>query len=302
MAAITPRVRNDPAQYDDLAGQWWDPRGTFAMLHWLARARAALVPPAARPGAVLVDVGCGAGLLAPHVTGLGYRLVGVDLTRSALVQAAEHGVTAVQGDACVLPLADGCADVVCAGEILEHVVDLRAAVREACRVLRPGGVLVVDTIAATFLARLLVITIAERIPRAAPPGLHDPALFVDRQVLISECARHGVRLQLTGLRPGVWSVLRWLRRRQPTARMVRTWSTAVLFQGRGTKENRIGSGLRSACAGQASGHAPACSVIFIVPRTAACWRWNLAAGPPLDASPPSPFLDSPPRARWGRRL
>jgi 2-polyprenyl-6-hydroxyphenyl methylase / 3-demethylubiquinone-9 3-methyltransferase len=236
MAAITPRVRNDPAQYDDLAGQWWDPRGTFAMLHWLAQARAALVPPAARPGAVLVDVGCGAGLLAPHVTGLGYRLVGVDLTRSALVQAAEHGVTAVQGDACVLPLADGCADVVCAGEILEHVVDLRAAVREACRVLRPGGVLVVDTIAATFLARLLVITIAERIPRAAPPGLHDPALFVDRQVLISECARHGVRLQLTGLRPGVWSVLRWLCRRQPTARMVRTWSTAVLFQGRGTKE------------------------------------------------------------------
>ena len=213
------------------------------MLHWLAQARAALVPPAARPGAVLVDVGCGAGLLAPHVDGLGYRLVGVDLTRSALVQAAEHGVTAVQGDASVLPLADGCADVVCAGEILEHVVDLRAAVREACRVLRPGGVLVVDTIAATFLARLLVITVAERIPRAAPPGLHDPVLFVDREVLISECARHGVRLQLNGLRPGVWSLLRWLRRRQPTARMVRTWSTAVLFQGRGTKENRPGSAL-----------------------------------------------------------
>ena len=191
-------------------------------------------PAAARPGAVLVDGGCGE-LLAPHVDGLGYRLVGVDLTRSALVQAAEHGVTAVQGDASVLPLADGCANVVCAGEILEHVVDLRAAVREACRVLRPGGVLVVDTIAATFLARLLVITVAERIPRAAPPGLHDPALFVDRQVLISECARHGVRLQLNGLRPGAWSLLRWLRRRQPTARMVRTWSTAVLFQGRGTK-------------------------------------------------------------------
>ncbi len=236
MAAITPRVRNDPAQYDDLAGEWWDPRGTFAMLHWLARARAALVPPASRPGAVLVDMGCGAGLLAPHVAGLGYRLVGVDLTRSALVQAAEHGVTAVQGNAAILPLADGCADVVCAGEILEHVVDLRAAVREACRVLRPGGVLVIDTIAATFLARMLVITVAERIPGAAPPGLHDPALFVDRRLLLSECARHGVRLQLTGLRPSMWSLLRWLRRRQATAEMVRTWSTAVLFQARGTKQ------------------------------------------------------------------
>ena len=241
------------------------------MLHWLAQARAALVPPAARPGAVLVDVGCGAGLLAPHVTGLGYRLVGVDLTRSALVQAAEHGVTAVQGDAAVLPLADGCADVVCAGEILEHVVDLRAAVREACRVLRPGGVLVIDTIAATFLARLLVITMAERIPRAAPPGLHDPALFVDRQVLISECARHGVRLQLNGLRPGVWSLLRWLRRRQPTARMVRTWSTAVLFQGRGTKQNRPASALRSSC--PAAPAAPAAPAGLI--RTFSAHLWEM---------------------------
>jgi 2-polyprenyl-6-hydroxyphenyl methylase/3-demethylubiquinone-9 3-methyltransferase len=73
MAPVPTRVRNDPAQYDDLASQWWDPRGTFAMLHWLARARADLVPQATRPGAVLVDMGCGGGLLAPHVARLGYR-------------------------------------------------------------------------------------------------------------------------------------------------------------------------------------------------------------------------------------
>ena len=157
--------------------------------------------------------------------------------KAGALQAAAHGETAVQGDVTALPLADACADVVCAGEILEHVTDLRAAVAEACRVLRPGGVLVVDTLAATFLARLLVITVAERIPGAAPPGLHDPALFVDRKVLVAECARHGVRLQLTGLRPSLWSVLHWLlRRNTPAVTMVRTWSTAVLFQGRGTKD------------------------------------------------------------------
>ena len=162
------------------------------MLHWLAAARGALVPAAERDGAVLVDLGCGAGLLAPHVAGKGYRHVGVDLTASALRSAAAHGVTAVRGDAAAVPLADGCADVVVAGEILEHVPDLPAAAREACRLLRPGGLLVIDTIAATGLARLLAITVAERVPGGPPPGIHDPALLVDRAVLVRECARHGV--------------------------------------------------------------------------------------------------------------
>jgi len=39
-------LRNDSAQYDALAGEWWRPTGVFAMLHWLAAARARLVPPA----------------------------------------------------------------------------------------------------------------------------------------------------------------------------------------------------------------------------------------------------------------
>ena len=232
------RARNDPAQYDDLAGEWWDPRGTFAMLHWIAAARASLVPPATRPGARLVDVGCGAGLLAPHVAGLGYRHVGVDLTASALALAADHGVTVARGNVLALPLPDEVADVVCAGEILEHVTDVAGAVAEACRILRPGGTLVVDTIAATALARLIVVTLAERIPGAAPPGLHDPKLFVDRTSLVHEAARHGVQLKLTGLRPSVPDAASWLLHRRPAARMVPTWSTAVLFQGRGTKEVR----------------------------------------------------------------
>jgi 2-polyprenyl-6-hydroxyphenyl methylase/3-demethylubiquinone-9 3-methyltransferase len=227
------RARNDPAQYDDLAGQWWQPRGAFAMLHWLAAARGALVPPPARDGAVLVDLGCGAGLLAPHVRG--HLHVGVDLTASALAQAARHGVVPVRADVTAVPLADGCADVVVAGEILEHVPDLRRAVREACRLLRPGGLLVIDTIAATALARCVAVTLAERLPGAAPPGIHDPALFVDRSVLVQECARHGVRLRMRGIRPSVPGLLRWLAGRADTVAMVPVPTTAVLFQAIGRR-------------------------------------------------------------------
>ncbi|HEU4422162.1 MAG TPA: methyltransferase domain-containing protein [Pilimelia sp.] len=226
--------RNDPRQYDELAGEWWRPGGPFAMLHWLAEARAQLIPPATRPGAVLVDLGCGAGLLAPYLAGKGYRHVGVDLIGSACEQAAAHGVLAVRGDTVALPLPDGCADVVVAGEVLEHVSDLAGAVAEACRVLRPGGLLVLDTLNATLLSRLLVVTVAERIP-GVPRGLHDPDLFVDPASLTRLCARHGVRLEVRGVRPAVWGTLRWLVTRQGTARIRPTWSPAVLYQGRGVK-------------------------------------------------------------------
>jgi 2-polyprenyl-6-hydroxyphenyl methylase/3-demethylubiquinone-9 3-methyltransferase len=230
------RPRNDVRQYDDLSGEWWRPEGPFAMLAWIAAARGRLIPPASRPDAVLVDLGCGGGLLAPHVAGKGYRHVGIDLVESALRLARRHGVAPARADVTTLPLADGCADVVSAGELLEHVTDFRAAVAEACRVLRPGGTLVLDTLADTALCRFLAVTVAERVPGGAPPGIHDPDLFINPRELVAECARHGVALRIRGLRPQIRGLLRWLVTRRGAAPMVPTWSTSVLYQGIGTKE------------------------------------------------------------------
>ncbi|MDB1086599.1 methyltransferase domain-containing protein [Streptomyces sp. ACA25] len=232
-----PLRPNDPALYEHLADHWWRPRGKFAMLHWLAAARGRLVPPAGRPGAVLVDLGCGAGLLAPHLAGKGYRHLGVDLSETALRLGRDHGMQGVQGDVLAVPLADGCADVVVAGEILEHVPDLPAAVSEACRLLRPGGLLVIDTLADTALCRGIAIHLGERLPGIAPRGVHDPALLVDRVVLTRECARHGVHLTMRGIRPSMSGLLAWAVRRRSIVRMVPVPTTAVLFQARGRKED-----------------------------------------------------------------
>ena len=229
------RPRNDPRQYDDLADQWWAPRGVFAMLHWIAESRARLIPLAVEPDALLLDIACGGGVMAPYVARLGYRHVGVDIGQAALLVARDHGVTPVRADAARLPFADGVAAVVVAGEMLEHVTDRPAVVAELCRVLAPGGTLVVDALADTPLSRLVTVTIAERIPGGPPVGLHDPALYVSRGALIAECAEHGVAVRLHGLRPSILAWVGWLLKRRKAGKMVATRSTAVLFSGVGVK-------------------------------------------------------------------
>jgi 2-polyprenyl-6-hydroxyphenyl methylase/3-demethylubiquinone-9 3-methyltransferase len=228
-------LRNDPAQYDELADQWWDPSGGFAMLHWLAASRSERVPPAGHPGAVLVDLACGGGLMAPHVARLGYRHVGVDLGEAGLRVARQHGVAPVRASVLAVPLADRCADVVLAGVGLEHVEDDGQVIAECARLLKPGGTLVVDTIARTRLADLLAVRIAERIPGGPPPGIHDPALFVDRRRLLAAAHRAGIDLRLVGLRPSVRDLVAWRRGRRSGVRMREIRLTTVLFAGFGTR-------------------------------------------------------------------
>lgn len=230
-----PPARNDPAQYDQLADVWWQPAGGFAMLHWLAASRAEHIPPASRPDAVLVDLACGGGLMAPHVQRSGYRHVGVDIGAAGLRAAREHGVAAVRASVLEVPLADGCADVVVCGEILEHVADDVAVLGECARLLRPGGVLVLDAIADSRLAGPVAVGLGERIPGGPPPGIHDPALFVDRARLLAAAGRLGLELQLVGLRPSVRDVLAWKRGRRALVRMKPMRWTGILFAGYGRK-------------------------------------------------------------------
>ena len=229
------RARNDPGQYDDLVDAWWDPRGRFAMLHWIATARARLVPPAVGEGSLLLDLACGGGLLAPHLEGSGHLHVGMDLSPTALPVARAHGVVPVRGDVLRLPFADAVADVVVAGEVLEHVEEPLALLAEACRVLRPGGTLVLDSIAATWWGRFSAVTVAERLPAGPPKRLHDPALFVDRRALVDAARRCGVPLELSGLRPSARDYASGLVGRRPSVRMLATRSTAGLFQAHGVK-------------------------------------------------------------------
>jgi 2-polyprenyl-6-hydroxyphenyl methylase/3-demethylubiquinone-9 3-methyltransferase len=141
----------------------------------------------------------------------------------------------MRGSVLAVPLADGCADVVVAGEVLEHVDDDVAVLAECARLLRPGGTLVLDAIARTRLADLVAVRIAERVPGGPPPGIHDPALFVDRRRLLAAADRLGLDLRLVGWRPSVRDLVAWKLGRRDVVRMRTLPTTAVLFAGSGRK-------------------------------------------------------------------
>jgi 2-polyprenyl-6-hydroxyphenyl methylase/3-demethylubiquinone-9 3-methyltransferase len=234
------RPRNDLRQYDDLATQWWDPQGPFAALHWIAEARQNLIPSVPRHAALLLDVACGGGLMARHIPD-GYRHVGVDLTMSALSVATAHGVQGVQADVLQLPFAEATFDVVVAGEVLEHIGDVEGAVAEVCRVLVPGGTVVIDTIADTAWARWSLVTVGERLRGGPPRGCHDPDLFVAPKRLRRLFADHGVTLRMHGLSPQPWQYLRFVLTGRGEVGMRRTRSLAGLYAGVGVKNRPVGS-------------------------------------------------------------
>jgi SAM-dependent methyltransferase len=98
--------------------------------------------PAGSVRPLLLDAGCGTGYNLHHLSSLA-RPIGVDLSAEALRFCQERGVAVARGNLLALPFQAQRFDCVTSFDVLYHawVTDDRAATRELCRVLRPGGYL-----------------------------------------------------------------------------------------------------------------------------------------------------------------
>lgn len=215
LVTATP-VRNDLDLYERNGKDWWDPRSkTFRSLQSVNAFRIGLIREWIGDrlcGAVVVDLGCGGGLLAEPLLEAGARVIGVDLSQQSLRTAADRPGTQprlyVRADLARPPVADGIADVVVLADVLEHVPDVEAALAAAGRIAKEGGLVYVNTINRTRRASLLAVTLAEGLGMV-PRGTHDPALFVRPDELCEKASRHGLKLlRMQGEAPALWRTLR----------------------------------------------------------------------------------------------
>lgn len=178
----------EAAHFGALAAEWWDPKGSSAMLHKLNPVRLAFIREvidlhwvgdvrSIKPlaGKAALDVGCGAGLLCEPLARLGARVTGVDAAAENIAAANAHAagvgldIDYRHGELSSLGL--GTFDIVTSMEVIEHVADKQAFVTELASRLAPGGLMVLSTPNRTTASRTLLIRAAEALG-AVPKGTH----------------------------------------------------------------------------------------------------------------------------------
>lgn len=201
-----------------LARDWWDPKGPMASLHQVNPVRLAFIrdaidahwpdaAPAAKPlsGKSALDIGCGAGLLCEPLARLGATVTGVDAAAQNIAAASAHAdgmgldIRYMAGEVGALDI--GQFDLVTSVEVIEHVADKPAFLRDVAARLAPDGLLVMSTPNRTAASRLLLVGAAEAVGYV-PKGTHHWEDFVTPEEL--EGLLTDVGLTVTAKRGIAW--------------------------------------------------------------------------------------------------
>ena len=210
MANATTIRPDEAAHFGKLAADWWDPKGSSAMLHKLGPVRLGFLraaidahwggdPRAVRPlaGKRALDVGCGAGLLCEPLARLGAAVTGVDAAHeniaAALAHAAGSGleIDYRSGDLAGLNLSGY--NLVTALEVIEHVADKPAFIAALTAALAPGGLMILSCPNRTPQSKLLLVEGAERLGMI-PRGTHHWNDFITPDELADLLSQAGLHM------------------------------------------------------------------------------------------------------------
>jgi len=201
----------DPAElekFQALAARWWDPGSEFRPLHEINPLRLhwidGLAPMA---GKRVLDVGCGGGILAEAMAGLGADVTGIDLAEKSLKVAELHCLEsgadvryeriAAEELAAREPAAF---DIVTCMELLEHVPDPASSIDACARLVRPGGHVFFSTINRNPKSYLFAIIGAEYVLKLLPRGTHAFDKFIRPSELVSHARHSGLEpVRMTGM-------------------------------------------------------------------------------------------------------
>ncbi len=182
-------IRPEEAEFfSKLARDWWNPKGPMASLHQVNPVRLAFIRDAIdahwpdargamRPlaGKSALDIGCGAGLVCEPLARLGAEVTGVDAAGENVSAAAAHAeavgldIRYMAGEVGALDI--GTFDLVTCVEVIEHVADKPAFLRDVAARLCPDGLLVMSTPNRTAASRVLLVGAAEAVGYV-PKGTH----------------------------------------------------------------------------------------------------------------------------------
>ncbi|WP_455002230.1 bifunctional 2-polyprenyl-6-hydroxyphenol methylase/3-demethylubiquinol 3-O-methyltransferase UbiG [Cardiobacterium hominis] len=226
---VSAPLSADIGSFQQHGSAFWDVQGPYRTLHQINPARLQFVERfVVLSGLRVLDVGCGGGILSEALAERGASVLGIDLAESALQAAEAHRAgqaveyrlessreTAARGEVF---------DVVTCMEMLEHVADPAAVLRDIHALLKPGGWAFFSTINRTFKARLGAVYAAEYLLRLVPQGTHQYDWFIKP----AELSRMAER---AGLAPVAFCGMDYLPLRQ-SARLSRNLDINYLFAAR----------------------------------------------------------------------
>lgn len=119
----------------------------------------------------ILDVGCGTGLNAKEIASNGHIVTGVDVSSVAIEKFRQAGFDGKQCDISYgIPFHDHSFDLVFASDVIEHLVDTEAFLKETYRVLRPSGRLILSTINSSFWVFRLFCLLGRTVSEVQHPG------------------------------------------------------------------------------------------------------------------------------------